>query len=126
MSRPHIDTIMTTYRLGLVLSIAAAVLVPGCVVYETAPGQYSYTRTDNYDRAWSAALGAMQDTGVQIVSSDPGSGTVRGSRNGAEVTVSVTRQADGTTRVAFNTRAAEREPDLAQRLSAAYERRMGR
>jgi hypothetical protein len=87
-------------------------------VYETAPGQYSYTRTDNYDRAWSAALGAMQDTGVQIVSSDPGSGTVRGSRNGAEVTVSVTRQADGTTRVAFNTR-----PRSGSRISRSGSRR---
>jgi len=117
---------MITYRIGFMLALVAATLLPGCVVYETAPGQYSYTRTDNYDRAWSAALGALQDTGVQVVSSDPASGTVRGTRNGAAVTVSVTRQADGTTRVAFNTQSAEREPDLAQRLSSAYERRMGR
>lgn len=110
-------------RSVLAFALGSALLT-GCVVYEPYPGYY-YSST--YDRAWNAALGAVQDAGVQVTSAEPGSGFIRGTKEGINVTVSVMRQADGRTRVQFDTKGpTERDPGLANRLSEAYERRMGR
>jgi len=102
-----------------------SVLLPGCVVYETPVG-YVRAYPATYDRAWSAAVGALQDAGVQIISADSATGIARGTKDGVDVAVSVVRQADGTTRVQFDAKLSERDPGLAQRFSDAYERRMGR
>jgi hypothetical protein len=104
-------------------ALSSAVLT-GCVVYEPYPGYY-YSST--YDRAWNAAVGAVQDAGVQVTSADQGSGFIRGTKDGINVTASVLRQADGRTRVQFDTKGpTDRDPGLANRISEAYERRMGR
>jgi len=104
--------------------VLCSALLTGCVVYEPYPG-YHYSST--YDRAWSAALGAVQDAGVQVTSAEPGSGYIRGAKDGINVTVSVLRQADGRTRVQFDTKGpTDRDPGLSNRMSEAYERRMGR
>jgi hypothetical protein len=110
-------------RAALVVMMA---VVSGCAVYEAPPGYYSYNQPATYDRAWNAALGALQDAGVQVVASDPVTGTARGNKDGVDVTVLVVRQADGTTRVQFDAKSSERDPELARRFSSAYERRMGR
>lgn len=102
----------------------SSALLSGCVVYEPYPGYY-YSST--HDRAWSAALGALQDAGVQVTSAEPASGYIRGTKDGINVTVSVLRQVDGRTRVQFDTKGpTERDPGLSNRMSEAYERRMGR
>lgn len=104
----------------LVLILACAPLA-GCVVYEPYPGG------SNFDRAWNAALGAVQDAGVAITSSDAGTGLIRGSKDGIDVVVTVTRQADGSVRVQFDAPGApRRDPGLGERFSRAYDRRMGR
>jgi len=108
------------------LLAAAAIALSGCVVYQTPSGYYVQSYQTTYDRAWSAATGAMQDAGMQIVSSDYAAGIARGAKDGIDATVSVARQADGTTRVQFDAKSSERDPGLAQRFSTAYERRMGR
>jgi len=109
----------TCVLLALVLGLG------GCVVYEPVPG-YG-TVPANFDRAWNAALGAVQDTGARVASSDPGTGLIRGSKDGIDVTVSVTRQADGSVRVQFDAKGpTERDPGLGNRFSQAYDRRMGR
>jgi hypothetical protein len=106
-----------------VFFVVLAVVAPaGCVVYEPA----YYPAPSTYDRAWSAALGAMQDAGVQITSSDSASGVIRGNKDGVAVSVSVLRQADGRTQVRFDAKDSQRDPGLAERLSQAYDRRMGR
>lgn len=97
----------------------------GCVVYETPP-PYAYSQPSTYDRAWSAAVGALHDSGVQVLSADPTTGVARGTKDGVDVTVSVAREAGGTTRVQFDAKPSDRDPGLAQRFSNAYERRMGR
>jgi hypothetical protein len=104
--------------------VLGSALPAGCVVYEPVPASYGSPST--YDRAWNAALGALQDVGVQVTSADAATGAVRGTRNGIDVAVSVVRQADGRTRVQFDAKGSEREPGLADRFSEAYERRMGR
>ena len=94
----------------------------GCVVYEPVPAYYSSPPT--YDRAWSAALGALEDSGVGVTSADRSTGVIRGSRNGADITITILRQPDGRTRLQFG--ATGGDPGLTDRISQAYERRMGR
>ena len=108
----------------LAIALAGAHLA-GCVVYEPYPGYYA--GGPNFDAAWNAALGGVQDAGVQVSSSDPSTGLVRGSKDGIDVTVTVARQADGSVRVRFDAKGpTQRDPGLADRFSRAYDRRMGR
>jgi hypothetical protein len=102
--------------------LLGSALPSGCVVYEPVPAYYPSPPT--YDRAWSAALGALQDAGVGVTSADRGTGVIRGGKDGADVTVTVLRQADGRTRVHFD--ASGGDPGLTERISQAYERNMGR
>lgn len=116
MSRAH----------GAILAlILGSVTLAGCVVYEPVPGYYP--GGSNFDRAWGAALGGVQDAGVQVTSAEPSSGLIRGSKDGISVTVIVARQADGSVRVQFDSKGAtQNDPGLGDRFSRAYDRRMGR
>jgi hypothetical protein len=108
----------------VLLLFALCAVATSCVVYEPHPAYYNSAST--YDRAWSAALGALQDSGVTVTSTDASTGVIRGSKEGMDVSVSVVRQADGRTKVQFDSRNSQRDPALASRFSEAYERRMGR
>jgi hypothetical protein len=81
-----------------------------------------------FDRAWDAARGAAADVGVYVTSADRASGVIRGTKDDNEVTISVWTQADGSVRVEINAKSPRAGTDtvLAQSLSAAYDRRMGR
>jgi hypothetical protein len=108
------------FRILLVSCLAGA--LAGCVVYEPYPAGGS-----NYDRAWNAALGGVQDAGVQISSAEPSTGNIRGAKDGIDVLVTVARQADGSVRVQFDSKGpTQNDPGLADRFSQAYDRRMGR
>ena len=102
----------------------AVMLFSGCAsepapVYAPAPS--------TFDRAWSAALAAAQDEGVQIVSEDRVSGIINGRRGDQEVTINMRSQADGNVRVEISQRGPKGgDPGLAGRVSRAYDRRMGR
>jgi len=99
-------------------------LLGGCVVYEPVP---IYHQGSSYDRVWDSALGAAQDTGVRVTSADRGAGLIRGVKSSTNVTISVTTQADGRIRVEFNSKGPEgQDPDLNDRFTRAYNRRMGR
>ncbi len=111
-----------TLRTVLVL-ILGSVMLAGCVVYQpvTVPGPSSF------DAAWNAALGGARDAGVNVTSSDPTTGLIRGTKDGIDVTVVVARQSDGSVRVQFDAKGpTQRDPGLSNRFSQAYERRMGR
>jgi hypothetical protein len=109
------------FRLAALIALVSLPLT-GCVY---AP--YPYPYASNYDQAWSASVGAVRDAGVQVTSEDYGSGLIRGAKDGVNVTVSVSRMADGRVEVRFDsTGDTSRDPGLAQRFSQAYERRMGR
>ena len=102
-----------------------SVPLAGCVVYEPVPVYPA--APSNFDRAWNAALGGVQDAGVQVTSAEPATGLIRGAKDGIDVTVVVGRQADGSVRVQFDAKGpTQRDPGLADRFSRAYERRMGR
>jgi hypothetical protein len=112
----------------LIALASAGALLAGCAADEPPPPPPPqpvpyYAPQSAYDRAWNAALSAVQDAGVQLKSVDRPTGVIRGSKDGIDVTVSVVRQADGSVRVQFN---SPGDPALAQRFSQAYDRRMGR
>jgi uncharacterized lipoprotein len=112
---------MPSWTRMLVALAASTFLAAACVVYSPVP---AYPST--YDRAWSAALGALDDAGVTVTSADTSSGIIRGARGDIDVSVTVARLADGRTKVQFDSKDTQRDPTLADRFSQAYERRMGR
>jgi hypothetical protein len=103
-----------------ILLFVLIVFFGGCVVYEPVPAPAYHGST--FNRAWDSALGAAEDAGVKIISADRNTGLIRGVTSSAEVTISVTTQADGNIRVAFSNKG---ESDLNDRLAGFYNRRMG-
>jgi hypothetical protein len=104
-----------------------AVLLGGCTYYQAAPGVYSTAPASSFERSWGAAKAAFADQGVPITREDRAAGVVSGTRNGINVTANVRTQADGSVRVEFNTSGATaKDPELINRVIAAYNRNMGR
>ena len=65
--------------------------------------------------------------GVRITQEERSTGTLRGDRNGIGVLALVRTQADGSVRVEFKTVGATSvDPQLIERISASYDRQMGR
>lgn len=103
----------------------AAAAVASCTYYQTVPAAPSGPNA--FDRSWSAALGAADDVGVSVSSADRTSGVIRGTTAADDVTIRVFTQADGRVRVEFNVKGVSgSDTVLAERLSSAYNRRMGR
>lgn len=98
----------------------AALTCVGCVYYHAVPVS---SGTAAFDRSWNAALGAAHDVGVAVSTADRTSGYIYGTTGDSNVTIHVFVQADGNVRVEFNAKGAE---GLADSLSDAYHRRMGR
>ena len=106
-----------------IIVILSTTGLAGCVVYEPV----TTASPSKFDRAWNAALGAVQDAGVQITSAEPSTGVIRGTKDGIDVNTLVVRQSDGGVRVQFETKGpTQNDPGLSNRFSQAYERRMGR
>jgi hypothetical protein len=97
----------------------------GCVYYEPVP--YGHAVAATFDRSWNAALGALQDQGVQIANADRAAGIIEGRRGNLTVKARVLTQADGRIRVEFNTGGnLSEDPGLSDRISRSYDVRMGR
>ena len=113
------------YRTGasaLVVVVAAAMILG----YGCEPAPYA-PPPSTFDRAWSAAINAAQDEGVRITAEDRASGAISGTRGEQDITIYVRTQADGSVRLEFSVRGPKgADPELASRISRAYERRMGR
>jgi hypothetical protein len=110
--------------LKVIAAVAAALALSACVVYEPVPVPQG---PSTYDRSWTAAIGALQDQGIAISEQDRAGGVVRGTRGPVTVTAVVRTQADGRVRVEFNTTGSSgTDPGLVDRVSASYNRRMGR
>jgi hypothetical protein len=108
-----------------VMVVVALAILAGCVVYQPVPTPAYAPST--FERSWNAALGAAQDEGVRVTSEDRVNGLIRGFRDPQEVTINVRTQADGTVRVEMSARGPKgADPGLADRISRAYDRRMGR
>ena len=108
---------------SIAVIIVSGWVYAGCTTYEPPPSP----PPSPFDRAWNAALGAAQDEAVQVTSSDRVSGVIRGYRAQQEVTIKLQTQADGNVRIEMSARGPKgSEPGLAERISRAYDRRMGR
>jgi hypothetical protein len=119
-------TPMKTNTLHLLLIAAAALPMAACVVYDPTPVVVRQPTTqDRFERSWSAAAGAISDQGFAITSEDRGSGVIRGERSGASIMANVRTLADGRIQVTFDS-GGSADPDLTQRVSDSYQRRMGR
>jgi hypothetical protein len=103
------------------LLLALALALASCTYY-TVPGGPA-----SFDRSWDAAVGALRDQGLEIVSADRASGVAIGRRGAVDVRARVLSQADGSVRVEFNTPGTGApDRDLMERVSRAYDQRMGR
>ena len=99
-------------------------MVAGCTYYQTVPAAPSGPSA--FDRAWNG-IGAADDVGVSVSIADRTSGTIHGTTGAEDVTIRVFTQADGRVRVEFNIKGASGSDAVsAERLSSAYDRRMGR
>jgi hypothetical protein len=111
---------------GIAVAIAVATVLPGCYT-EPAYVAVPVSAPANFDSSWQAARGAAYDEGVRVTSEDRSSGTLRGQKGGSNVLITVGQQANGSVRVEFNVTGPPSEnPDLQNRLTRAYNRRMGR
>jgi hypothetical protein len=90
-------------------------------------GCVSYPPPDPVEVSFNAALGALQDVGLNVVTADRATGTLRGARGDVEGVIQVAMRNDGRVGVQINARdPANRDPGLVDRITAAYNRRMGR
>jgi len=111
------------------IALTAAILA-GCTYYVAEPGAYVSAPPSpmtGFNRSWSAVVGAFSDQGVRVTSEDRDAGIVYGSRDDIEVVAKVRTLANGSVRVEFDTSGAtRRDPGLIDRISRAYDVRMGR
>ena len=104
---------------------ALLALAPAACYY--GPYPYATTVPASFDRSYNAVIGAMVDNGLSILMEDRPAGRVVGRRGGIDMTGSVISQPDGSVRVEFSARSSSAvEPGVVDRVSASYQRRMGR
>ena len=107
----------------ILAALFLALGLSGCVVYAPPP----VPQQDPMEVSFNAAMGAMQDVGLNVVSADRASGTLRGVRGDVEGVINIAMRSDGRVGVQITARdPTAREPGLVDRLTAAYNRRMGR
>jgi hypothetical protein len=106
-------------------ALAALLALAGCVVYEPVPTGGGPAAT--FDRAWNATLGAFQDQGVNVGVADRATGVIEGRKGGINVKARLVTQADSRIRVEINAGGSlSEDPGLPDRVSRAYDARMGR
>jgi len=117
-------------RITMLLVVLATAMLTGCVAYDPYY-PYGYYGSGGgtaatFNQAWNAASGAMYDQGVQVTREDRANGIIEGTRGSQRVSSRVITQNDGRVRVEFNVAGAQEDPGLPDRLSRAYDARMGR
>jgi hypothetical protein len=111
----------------LIVAGGLALTLGGCTYYPVAPGEYAPYPPSAFEQTWAAALGALSDEGVQIVSANRDSGTIRGIKDAINVTAIVQTRADGGVQVEFKTSGnIDSDPTLNQRIVNDYNHRMRR
>jgi hypothetical protein len=114
---------------GMTAATALAIAASGCYVYDP---YYPYAYATNataatFDRSWNAMLGAFADQGVNVTAHDRTAGIIQGQRGAIGVNAHIATQADGRIRAEFNTSGPlSQDPGLPDRISRAYDARMGR
>ena len=115
----------SSLRWRLAITVASSLMFTGCVVYEPVPA--NTPAVSSFDRSWNAAIAAAQDVGIRIQSEDRARGVITGANDTRNVTITVATQADGSVRVEISARGPQGgDTNLANDISRAYDRRMGR
>lgn len=122
---------MKNMFIGMTAATALAIGASGCYVYDPyhpyAYGNPADASAATFDRSWNAMLGAFSDQGLAVVAQDRAAGTIDGRKGAIRVTSHVFTQADGTIRAEFNAGGElSQDPGLPDRISRAYDARMGR
>jgi len=105
--------------------VSSLIIFTGCVVYEPVPANTA--AVSSFDRSWNAAIAAAQDVGIRIQSEDRARGVITGANDSRNVTITVATQAEGRVRVEISARGPQGgDTNLANDISRAYDRRMGR
>ena len=118
---------MKTLIARSIVALGFSAALAGCVVYDPYYPHGYPSPTASFDRSWNAAVGALQGEGVVITQQDRGAGVIAGKFGGTSVTARVLAQADGRVRVEFNTSGGgSQSQELSDRISRAYDYRMGR
>ena len=111
----------------LLAAFAAVLALAGCVAYPYPYGYPAAVPSDPFQAPWSAATAAIGDAGLTLVVADRSTGTIRGTRGSVEGTIIVRTLADGRVGVEISARdPGNQDPGLVQRLTNAYNGRMGR
>ena len=110
------------------IAAAAGLMLQGCYTYPAYVAvPVSSSVPARFDASWQAARAAASDEGVRITYEDRPSGTLRGDKGSSSVLITVITQADESIRVAFSvTGPSSQDASLQDRLTSAYQRRMGR
>ena len=117
---------MKSYIVRVVAVLASLLALSACVVYEPVYATGGGTPA-TYERAWNAAVGSYHDQGVAITAQDRTNGVIEGRKGGVTVKSRVVTQADGKVRVEMNAGGSlSEDPGLPDRMSRAYDARMGR
>ena len=118
---------MKRFNLTLLL-IIAFVMGSGCYYYGPPPyATPSPPPYASYDYVWDSAMRAAQDVGIQITSANRSTGTAFGQRDRVSVTIQVTQQSDGRTRVELTTKSSQSGTStVADDFYRAYDQYMGR
>lgn len=119
---------MTSLRtVASVIAVAAAFMLQGCYTTPT-PVPAPRSIQERFEASWQAARGAASDVGVRLTYEDRPSGTLRGEQGSSSVSITVVPQADATIHVGFTVTGgtSSQDANLRERLTSAYQRRMGR
>ena len=109
----------------ILAAVLLAIGLSGCYYYGPPPGPAP--GPPPMEVSFNAAQGALQDVGLNVVSADRAGGVLRGTRGDVEGIIRVETRSDGRVGVAITVNdPSKRDPGLSERLTAAYNRRMGR
>lgn len=111
-----------------IITIFTLAMFQGCTYYQTTPVVYSSSPgPSKFQQSWTAVIGAFADQGVMINTQNQSAGVVQGHRSGIDLTATVRTQANGSVQVQFITAGAtDQDPQLINRITQSYNRRMGR
>jgi len=117
---------MKDFKALAAAGVVAALALPGCATTPPPEKVVMSSMQSRADASWQAARGAADDEGVHVTFEDRARGIVRGDKGPFSVLITVMPQADGSVRVEFSVTGPSSQDGLQDRLTRAYQRRMGR
>ena len=110
------------------IAAAASLMLQGCYTPSYTAVPTSQSPGEKFEKSWQAARAAAYDESVRVTYEDRPTGTLRGDKGSSNVEITVVTQADGSIHVGFSATGPSTQDAaiLQDRLTQAYQRRMGR